>query len=191
MGPGPQVSETAISLSAFLQEHSLFRALSPQAVAHLLGHAQLVEYGPAHAISREGVAVEECFVLIEGLARASRTRPNGAQEELARLGPGGVFGLVGFVGQGQRPCTYAALAPSKILCVRSSVLDAAPRSPEVQHVLALRELLALALQSQLRVANEHLVHRAATVRAPDAEAADWESLTHGGWKAPAKGEAVD
>lgn len=191
MGPGASVSESAISLTAFLREHPLFQALSAEAMAHLLNHAELVDFGPAHAITREGAPAEDCFVLVEGLARASRTRPNGAQEELARLGPGGVFGLVGFVGQGQRPCTYAALAPSKILCLRSSVLDAAPRSPEVQHVLALRELLALALQSQLRVANEHLVHRAATVRATDAEEADWESLTHGGWKAPAKDEAAD
>lgn len=185
------MSGAAPSLEEFLQAHPLFQALSEEAVAHLLRHAELVEFGPAHAISREGAAAEDCFVLVEGLARATRTRPNGAQEELARLGPGGVFGLVGFVGQGQRPCTYAALAPCKVLCLRASVLEAAPRSPEVQQVLALRELLALALQSQLRVANEHLVHRAASVRAPEETEAEWESLTHGGWKAPAKTEPAE
>lgn len=180
-----------IEVEAFLHQHPLFKALSPDALAYLLAHSELVEFGPAHAIAREGSSAEHCLVLIEGLARATRTRPNGAQEELARLGPGGVFGLVGFVGHGQRPCTYAALAPCRVLRVGSSVLDAAPRTPEVQHVLALRELLALALQSQLRVANEHLVHRAAAVRAPEDPDADWESLTQGGWKAPAKLDEPD
>ena len=172
----------------FLAEHPLFRSLDAEALAHLLSHAQIEDFGPAHAIAREGSSADSCFVLLDGLARATRTRPNGAQDELARLGQGGVFGLVGFVGKGQRPCTYAALGPCKVLRIQASVLEVPARTPKARQVLALRELLALALQSQLRVANEHLVNRAAAVRAPERSPSDWEALTHGGWKAPADPE---
>ncbi len=171
-------------LEEFLGEHALFKALDEQAMAHLMAHCQVVDFGPAQAIAREGSSADSCFVLLNGLARATRTRPNGAQDELARLGQGGVFGLVGFVGKGQRPCTYAALGPCKVLCIQATVLDVPPRTPQAKQVLVLRELLALALQSQLRVANEHLVNRAAAVRAPDLSASEWEALTHGGWKVP-------
>jgi CRP-like cAMP-binding protein len=180
-----------MDLNAFLAEHPLFKSLDEPALAHLLEHCQSVDCGPAHAIAREGSPADSCFVLLDGLARATRTRPNGAQDELARLGPGGVFGLVGFVGKGQRPCTYSALGPCTVLCIQASVLEVPPRTPQAKQVLALRELLALALQSQLRVANEHLVNRAAAVRAPDGDESEWEAMTHGGWKAPADPEQAD
>ena len=139
----------------FLGEHPLFKALDEQALGHLLAHCQLIDFGPAHAIAREGSSAESCFVMVEGLARATRSRPNGAQDELARLGEGSVFGLVGFVGKGQRPCTYAALGHCKVVRIQATVLDVPPRTPQAKQVLALRELLALALQSQLRVAHAH------------------------------------
>ncbi|MFT5584126.1 MAG: CRP-like cAMP-binding protein [Cognaticolwellia sp.] len=179
-----------MDLPAFLGEHPLFKSLDEQALAHLLAHCQVLDFGPAHAIAREGSAADSCFVLLDGQARATRTRPNGAQDELARVAPGGVFGLVGFVGKGQRPCTYGALGPCSVLCIQASVLDVPARTPQAKQVLALRELLALGLQSQLRVANEHLVNRAAAVRAPERGLSEWEAMTHGGWKAPADpGEA--
>ena len=169
---------------AFLGEHPLFMSLEGEVLAHLLAHCRVLDFGPAHAIAREGSVANSCFVLLNGQARATRTRPNGAQDELARLGPGGVFGLVGFVDKGKRPCTFGAMSPCSVLCIQDSVLEVPARTPKAKQVLVLRELYALALQSQLRVANEYLVNRATALRAPDRSPSEWEAMTHGGWKAP-------
>ncbi|MED5369986.1 MAG: cyclic nucleotide-binding domain-containing protein [Myxococcota bacterium] len=172
-----------------LEQHPLLGGLGEETRELLLERGELRDLIPAEAIAREGRPADACFLLLEGQARVTRSTPKGAQLELARLNPGSLFGLVGLRDDTLRPATYAAIGPSQVLEIPADVLDAAPRSPQARHALAIREVLALALQTQLRVANQHLIHRAAAVRAeleeiPVPEPDAWEAHTYGGWKPP-------
>lgn len=136
---------------------------------------------PAEAIYRQDEPATNFFLLLEGRARMSCTRPDGGQERLGLVEAGTVLGVAGISGEG-RPATAASMGPGRVLEMPLSLLHGAPRTPEGRLAMALREVVALAQNNQLRAANRVLVRLARDRGTGSTD--DWESATNGGWVSP-------
>lgn len=150
------MSEELPVIEELLAAHKLLGALTPEQRGMLAAQLTVRRLIPGEAITREGSVATRFYLLIDGGARVSRTRPDGGQEVLARLSPGALFGVLGVCDGLPRATTVAATAPSTCLIFSASLLNAAPRSPEARLALALREVVALAANHQLRAANRRL-----------------------------------
>lgn len=172
-----------VDVAGIIANHPLLSRLSPEMRALLEGQVKLRELSPAEAITREGSVATRWYLLIEGQARVSRTRPNGAQEVLARLGPGALLGCVGLSDGRRRPTTIAAVGPARCLEFPRSLLQGEPRSPQGRLALRLWEILGLAMSLQLRAANQRLyvMGRRLQGHATDPGA---PPVDHGGWVQP-------
>lgn len=145
-----------LTIEAHVAEHKLLGAVDPALRKLLLAQVTVRRLSPGEAITREGSVATRFYLLVEGGARVSRTRPDGGQEVLARLSPGALFGVLGVSDGLPRSTTVAATGPAICLVFPASLLDGAPRSPEARLALALREVVALAANHQLRAANRRL-----------------------------------
>lgn len=172
-----------------LSDHPLLNRLTDEdrSVLETLSSRRALQ--PAEAIYREGEAANTLFVLLDGMARLSCTRPDGAQQKLGVLKPGALLGVSG-LGGGVRPATAASMGPSTVLEVPQSLLDGRPRTPEGRLAMALREVVALAQNHQLRAANATLV-RLANQRSTE-PSNDWDDPeTNGGWVSPLPPETTE
>jgi len=169
--------KSPISAVEVLEGHDLFQRFSVNERALLLDSVDVREVFPGEAICREGTPANEWYLLIEGSARVTRTRPDGGQERIAALANGALFGVVGVLESGLRPSTVAALQPGRCLVFPRSLLEG-----EGRLTLCLGELLCMALNHQLRAVNERLLGMAR-----DADGPEVSRRTYGGWRQPASG----
>ncbi|GEM_PF-1946349 len=144
-------------LEESLSGHPLLGRMPPDQRELLLERSRIRELGPAEAICREGFTPTAWFVLLEGQARITRTRPDGAQEVLALLLPGALFGAVGLLCGERRSATAAALETARVLEIPAELLHAESDDLSPRLALELREILALSLTAQLRTMNRRLV----------------------------------
>lgn len=172
------------SLLALLASHDLFATLKPEHHLRLAGAARRRDLVPGEAICRQGRPAQSFFLLVEGTARVTCSRPDGSQEVLVLARPGSLLGVVGVGDASPRPATIGSVGPGVVLEFPGDLLTADPRTPEAALALALREVLAVALDHQLRAANQEIALRIdeALERPPTDE---WSSQTQGGgWKSP-------
>ena len=172
-------------IEAALAAHELFRRFDPAERVYLARRVRRRAVLPGEAICREGAAAVEWYLLVEGIARVSRTRPDAGQEFIARVLPGAIFGVVGVLNGGGRPATVAALQPSVCLVFPRSLLDGEDGERVAGRLgLCLSELLCAALNQQLRALNQRLLGmaREVTGQAPSAPRGGF-----GGWIGPAEG----
>ncbi len=145
------------ALNALFTAHPLLGRMPPDQRELLFERSRVRDHGPAEAICREGFAPTSWFVLLEGQARVSRTRPDGGQELLALLHPGALFGAVGLLCGHRRGATVAACESARVLEIPGELLQAQADDLSPRLSLELREILALSLTSQLRTMNRRLV----------------------------------
>jgi len=164
-----------VSLSAVLESHPLFGRFSAEERALLVESVQMRELFAGEAICREAAPANEWYLLVEGRARVSRTRPDGGQEIIAKLDAGAICGVVGVLEHGRRPATVAALQPGRCAVFSRSLL-----AEEGRLTLCLGELLCMALNHQLRAVNQRLMGMAR-----DADGVEGgSSREFGGWRQP-------
>jgi CRP-like cAMP-binding protein len=121
----------------------LFRGLSKSELERLERVAHRRHYEPGAAIVQEGSGGIAFFVLTAGKASVTHTGPDGKQEELRTIGPGGVFGEMALFSDRPRSATVTAIEPTDCLALhRLEFLDELRRSPDV----ALRLLDTLAVR---------------------------------------------
>lgn len=152
---GPVAPEPA--LEAWLAAHPLMGRMPPDQRELLLERSRLRELGPAEAVCREGLTPTAWFVLLEGGARITRTRPDGGQEVLAILEPGALFGAVGLLCGQRRAATVGATEGARVLEIPAELLHAESDDLSPRLALELREILALSLTAQLRIMNRRLL----------------------------------
>lgn len=175
------MSDTLLPL---LAGHDLFRRLSAEQHLRLAGLARRRSLVPGEALCREGRPATSFYLLIEGTARVTRTRPDGGQELIGLVRPGSILGIVGLGDRRPRPATIVSVGPSDVVELPADVLDVQPRTQETGLAIAVREVLALALDHQLRAANQEIAARAdEALDRPSTE--EWDRSTQGGgWKSP-------
>lgn len=150
-------------LEAVLSAHPLLGRVPPDLRELLVERTVVRELGPAEAICREGFTPRAWFLLLEGKARVTRTRPDGGQEMLALLLPGALFGAVGLLCGERRAATVAAVEPSSVLEIPAELMVAESDDVSPRLALELREILALSLTAQLRTMNRRLVRLGRTL----------------------------
>ncbi|MCB9796752.1 MAG: cyclic nucleotide-binding domain-containing protein [Alphaproteobacteria bacterium] len=172
-----------LDVVGIIAEHPLLSRLPPELQEMLAERVKFRELVPAEAITREGSVATRWYLLIEGEARVSRTRPTGAQEVLARLKAGALLGCVGLADGAPRPTTIAAVGPARCLEFPRALLRGEPRSPEGRLALALWEILGLAMNLQLRAANQRLYVMGRRLQGHQTDPGAPE-LDFGGWVQP-------
>jgi CRP/FNR family transcriptional regulator len=124
-------------------EHSDLQQIAQMAVPR--------RFEPGQAVFREGDQSDTCYVVREGLARATRTHGDGRTITLATFGPGDIFGELAMFEDERRSATVEAIEPTSVV----GVLGPDMRRLMSEHPqIAVR--LVIALGRRLREMNERL-----------------------------------
>ncbi len=99
---------------ALLGNIELLEPAPPEAMRELASRARLLRYAAREAIVVEGDAGNELFILAEGQAAVEAESTPGEHVDLARLGPGQVFGELSLLG-GVRKATVRAKTECQVL----------------------------------------------------------------------------
>jgi CRP-like cAMP-binding protein len=113
----------------------LFGSLTDEQVVHLAPWFDLREVSEGTTLVGEGRAGYSFFVLLDGAAVVATEG-----QEVARYGPGDVFGEMAILGDGRRTATVTATAPSRVL----ELFGTEFRRLESEHPAIAAELEAIA-----------------------------------------------
>ena len=138
-----------------LREIGLFGALSDDVLAHLAAHLSLVTPVPGAYVFREGDEANDMFVVLRGEMEVLKRSKRGIEARVALLGPGDWFGEMSIVDVQPRSAAVRALAPSRLLRITASDLDALYRHDMKSYSLIVLNL-ARELSRRLRVADSIL-----------------------------------
>lgn len=94
---------------------ALFRGMRPGQIKHIILMGQVREYKAREVIMRQGEVGRDMFILLEGRAEISTTKPGGVVDSVHILGTGHVFGIVALVCERSRISTAVALEDSRVL----------------------------------------------------------------------------
>ncbi len=95
-----------------LRRVPLFTELPDRVLRHLAEVAVRREYPPGEIVILEGEPCRAVYFIAQGEARVFRTAPDGREQVLVRLGPGGAFNTVPpFLPEGVNHATVQALTP--------------------------------------------------------------------------------
>ena len=137
---------------SILPSESLLAALPAELSHSLFAQARALSL-PAHqTLFFAGDEGDGCYLIKEGLLKASVVAPAGGERILAILGPGSVVGELSIIDGAPRSATIAALRDSELSFVSRAVFEAFARSrPELYlHLTAL-------LAHRLRDSNDALM----------------------------------
>jgi CRP-like cAMP-binding protein len=130
----------------------LFAALSDDALTHLTSALSLLSPPPGEVVFREGTEAREMYVVISGEMEVVKRSRHGIDARVALLGPGDWFGEMSILDVQPRSATVRALAPTRMLRITSSDLDALYRYDVKSYALIVLNL-ARELSRRLRVAD--------------------------------------
>ncbi len=107
----------AVSMQREALEHSpLFRDMTPYQIRKTILLSELREYRDGDLLIEQGTMGRSMYIVVGGQLEV--VRRDGAREaRLARLGPGDVFGEIGFVHETYRTADVRALGPVSVLCI--------------------------------------------------------------------------
>lgn len=135
-----------------LREIGLFGALSDEVLAHLAAHLSLVTPATGDFVFREGDDANDMYVVLRGEMEVLKRSKRSIEARVALLGPGDWFGEMSIVDVQPRSATVRALAPSRLLRITASDLDALYRHDMKSYSLIVLNL-ARELSRRLRVAD--------------------------------------
>lgn len=120
-----------------LQRVPLFSGLPERVLRRLAKVAVRREYAPGEMVILEGEPCREVYFVAEGEVRVVRTAPDGREQVLARLGPGGALNVVPpFLPHKVNHATVQALTPVVLYAVSvQDFLRLVDECPELARVL--------------------------------------------------------
>jgi CRP-like cAMP-binding protein len=135
-----------------LRTIGLFGALSDEVLAHLASSLSVCTPDAGTMVFREGESAREMYVLINGEMEVLKRSHEGVDARVALLGPGDWFGEMSILDVQPRSATVRALAPSRMLRLTASDLDALYRYDIKSYAIIVLNL-ARELSRRLRVAD--------------------------------------
>jgi CRP/FNR family transcriptional regulator, cyclic AMP receptor protein len=108
-------------------------------------------FEPGQVVFREGDASDTCYIVREGLARATHEHGDGRTLTLATFGPGDIFGELAMFEDERRSATVEAIEPTTVV----AVLGPDMRALMTEHP-GIATRLVIALGRRLREANQRL-----------------------------------
>jgi len=120
-----------------LRQVPLFSGLPERVLRRLAEVAVRREYAPGEMVILEGEPCREVYFVAEGEVRAVRMAPDGREQVLARLGPGGALNTVPpFLPRKVNHATVQAVTPAVLYAVPASdFLRLVDECPELARVL--------------------------------------------------------
>lgn len=97
---------------AILRKVPLFSACADRELAQVAGLVDVVTLDPGQTLIRHGSIGTQCFVIIDGQARAYI-----GEEELAILSSGTVVGAMALLDGGRRAATVMAITPMRLVVI--------------------------------------------------------------------------
>jgi CRP/FNR family transcriptional regulator, cyclic AMP receptor protein len=159
--PIPPESRDAPLATADLREIGLFGALSDPALDYLCRRLVTMRVGPGDHVFREGDCCErELYVLLEGEMDVLKRSRRGKDTRIAILGPTDWFGEMSMIDMQPRSATVRAIAPSRLIRMRSEDLDGLYRFEVKSYALVVLNI-ARDLSRRLRVADQIMADCAA------------------------------
>jgi CRP-like cAMP-binding protein len=119
-----------------LESIPLFSDLPRDAFVELLGKMAMRREGPGVSIVREGDTGDAFYVVVAGLVRVTKQRPDGQETEVARLGPGSFFGEFALLGDQKRHATVTSVGDVELFEISRQLMEEiATAHPEVLQTL--------------------------------------------------------
>lgn len=127
----------------------LLAALPPKARKEIAARSKRIRLRAGEIVFHQGDAANRFFLVIKGLIKLARTRPNGQEKVIHLIGPGETFAVaVMFMETQEYPVTAQATSVTELLCVpNDSYREALAASPES----CFRLLADLSARLQLRL----------------------------------------
>lgn len=147
---------------AELQGVGLFGALDEQVLTELAARMPLLRVAAGDVVFREGECGRAMFVVLEGELEVVKRSKRGHDARIALLGPRDWFGEMCLLDVMNRPVTVRALAPSRLLQLRPTDLDAVYRSNLKAYALLVMNI-ARQLSRKLRRADAILADTVTSV----------------------------
>ena len=171
-------------VARFLKQASPFSTLAGERLRMLAARLERKSAPAGEAIVRQGEPGEECYLLRDGRAEVLAHEGEGAERNLATLGPGSLFGEAALLTDAPRNATVRALDPCELLALhRSDLLEAVGEDRQMGE----RMLDLLRLRDRPRQAPAIQAHHRATATGEtittlkDPERGTYYRLSPGGW----------
>ncbi len=114
---------TSLSFADILKQGLLFAALSPEQLSRIGSLATMAEFPAGAVIFRRDEPGDAFYLIASGQVRVFVTNEEGAEVELARLGPGESFGEMALLTGEPRSASVAAAEPVQVLVLLKSEFD--------------------------------------------------------------------
>jgi CRP-like cAMP-binding protein len=147
----PRELRDAPIAAATLREVGLFGALGDATLEHLARSLSAIRFTTGDILFREGdVPAREMYVVLEGEMEVSKRSRRGRDVRIAILGPYDWFGEMSLIDMQPRSATVRALAPSRVIRIANTDLDALYRFDIKSYALIVLNV-ARGLSRRLRV----------------------------------------
>ena len=137
-----------------LQGVTVFEALAPDDLRHVVQVAVPRRFAAGQVIFREGDASDTCYVVRRGHCRAMRENIDGRTIALAHFGPGDIFGELAMFDDERRSATVEALDDVEAIAIAGSDMR---RLMRAHADIAVK--LVIGVARRLREANERLTRQ--------------------------------
>jgi len=117
------LAEQAPDAPKSIAQMPLFSGVPREELTSLLTVVAPIKVSRGSAVVREGEAGDSLFLIVLGTLQVSTRGADGADVELARLGPGDFFGEVALLTRRPRTATVAALTEAELLRLDHATVD--------------------------------------------------------------------
>lgn len=145
-----------------LRQVGLFGAVNDEVLEFLAGKLVVLQPSPGDVVFHEGDAARDMFVVMNGEMEVLKKSHHGVEARVALLGPGDWFGEMSILDVQPRSATVRVLAPSRVLRIAASDLDALYRHDVKAYAIIVLNV-ARELSRRLRVADGLLADFVANV----------------------------
>lgn len=135
-----------------LRRVGLFGAVSDDVLEFLTQKLTVLSPSAGDVVFREGEAARDMFVVMSGEAEVVKKSQSGLDARVALLGPGDWFGEMSILDVQPRSASVRVLAPSRVLKISASDLDALYRHDVKAYAIIVLNV-ARELSRRLRVAD--------------------------------------
>ncbi len=139
-----------------LQRAAGFAGRPVEDLEALAARMELVAAPCGAVLIQQGRRAESAYLVCSGRIGVTTPLPDGAEERVAVLGEGQLFGHVALADENARSATCRAITPAYLLRLSAATFHALEREPSPAGRV-LRRALIEAISGQLRLANEHFV----------------------------------
>jgi len=145
-----------------LRQVGLFGAVSDEVLEFLAAKLVVMHSAPGDLVFHEGDAARDMFVVMSGEMEVLKKSHQGVEARVALLGPGDWFGEMSILDVQPRSASVRVLAPSRVLRIAASDLDALYRHDVKAYAIIVLNA-ARELSRRLRVADGLLADFVANV----------------------------